>query len=90
MAALKAGDVVVVTKLDRLGRSTRELLEADPFACADDQDCIHRSKLPCGGAHRLSIVLGRAMPYPIPASLSADHTYAVSGYILSLNGILAV
>jgi DNA invertase Pin-like site-specific DNA recombinase len=27
MAALKAGDVVVVTKLDRLGRSTRELLE---------------------------------------------------------------
>jgi DNA invertase Pin-like site-specific DNA recombinase len=27
MAALKAGDVVVVTKIDRLGRSTRELLE---------------------------------------------------------------
>ncbi len=27
MAALKPGDVVVVTKLDRLGRSTRELLE---------------------------------------------------------------
>lgn len=27
MAGLKAGDVVVVTKLDRLGRSTRELLE---------------------------------------------------------------
>ena len=27
MAALKAGDIVVVTKLDRLGRSTRELLE---------------------------------------------------------------
>ena len=26
MAALKAGDVVLVTKLDRLGRSTRELL----------------------------------------------------------------
>jgi hypothetical protein len=25
MAALKAGDIVVVTKLDRLGRSTREL-----------------------------------------------------------------
>jgi DNA invertase Pin-like site-specific DNA recombinase len=27
MASLKAGDLVVVTKIDRLGRSTRELLE---------------------------------------------------------------
>jgi DNA invertase Pin-like site-specific DNA recombinase len=27
MAALKAGDTVIVTKIDRLGRSTRELLE---------------------------------------------------------------
>ena len=27
MAALKAGDTLIVTKLDRLGRSTRELLE---------------------------------------------------------------
>jgi hypothetical protein len=27
MAALKPGDVVMVTKLDRLGRSTRELLD---------------------------------------------------------------
>ena len=27
MANLKAGDIVTVTKLDRLGRSTRELLE---------------------------------------------------------------
>jgi len=27
MASLKAGDVVLVSKLDRLGRSTRELLE---------------------------------------------------------------
>jgi DNA invertase Pin-like site-specific DNA recombinase len=27
MKALKAGDLVIVTKLDRLGRSTRELLD---------------------------------------------------------------
>jgi DNA invertase Pin-like site-specific DNA recombinase len=27
MAGLKAGDIVIVTKIDRLGRSTRELLE---------------------------------------------------------------
>ena len=27
MAGLKPGDIVVVTKLDRLGRSTRELLD---------------------------------------------------------------
>jgi S-disulfanyl-L-cysteine oxidoreductase SoxD len=30
----------------------------------------------------------RATPYPIPGSLSADDTYAVSAYILSLNGVL--
>ena len=30
----------------------------------------------------------RAMPYPLPGSLSNDDTYAVSAYILSLNGIL--
>lgn len=30
----------------------------------------------------------RAMPYPIPGTLSNDDTYAVSAYILSLNGIL--
>jgi S-disulfanyl-L-cysteine oxidoreductase SoxD len=28
------------------------------------------------------------MPYPIPGSLSNDDIYAVSAYILSLNGIL--
>jgi len=28
------------------------------------------------------------MPYPIPGTLSADDIYAVSAYILSLNGIL--
>jgi cytochrome c len=30
----------------------------------------------------------RAMPYPIPGSLSADDTYAVTAYVLSLNGIV--
>lgn len=30
----------------------------------------------------------RAMPYTAPGSLSVDDTYAVSAYILSLNGIL--
>ena len=30
----------------------------------------------------------RAMPYPIPGSLSADDTYSVTAYILNLNGIL--
>jgi S-disulfanyl-L-cysteine oxidoreductase SoxD len=30
----------------------------------------------------------RAMPYPIPGSLSADDTYAVTAYTLSLNGIV--
>jgi S-disulfanyl-L-cysteine oxidoreductase SoxD len=31
----------------------------------------------------------RAMPYPAPGSLSADETYAVVAYILSLNGIVS-
>lgn len=31
----------------------------------------------------------RAMPYPTPGSLSVDDTYAVTAYILSLNGIVA-
>jgi len=30
----------------------------------------------------------RAMPYPTPGSLSTDETYAVTAYILSLNGIV--
>ena len=30
----------------------------------------------------------RAMPYPTPGSLSPDETYAVTAYILSLNGIV--
>src|SRR5262249_54216374 len=30
----------------------------------------------------------RAMPYPAPGSLSNDDTYALTAYILSLNGIL--
>jgi len=30
----------------------------------------------------------RAMPYPAPGSLSADDTYAVTAYILNLNGIV--
>lgn len=30
----------------------------------------------------------RAMPYPAPGSLTADETYAVTAYILSLNGIV--
>jgi cytochrome c len=32
--------------------------------------------------------INRAMPYPAPGSLSADDTYALAAYILSLNGIL--
>jgi cytochrome c len=31
----------------------------------------------------------RAMPYPIPGSLSTDDTYAVTAYILSLNGVIS-
>jgi cytochrome c len=31
----------------------------------------------------------RAMPYPTPGSLSTDETYAVTAYILSLNGIVS-
>jgi S-disulfanyl-L-cysteine oxidoreductase SoxD len=30
----------------------------------------------------------RAMPYPEPGSLSVDDTYAVTAYLLSLNGII--
>ena len=30
----------------------------------------------------------RAMPYDAPQSLSADETYALSAYVLHLNGIL--
>jgi mono/diheme cytochrome c family protein len=30
----------------------------------------------------------RAMPYPAPGSLSIDDTYAVTAYLLSLNGII--
>jgi cytochrome c len=30
----------------------------------------------------------RAMPYPNPGSLNADDTYAVTAYVLSLNGIV--
>jgi len=30
----------------------------------------------------------RAMPYPVPGSLSADDTYAVVAYLLNLNGIV--
>ena len=30
----------------------------------------------------------RAMPYPTPGSLSVDETYAVTAFILSLNGIV--
>ena len=30
----------------------------------------------------------RAMPYPLPASLSDDDTYALVAYVLSLNGIV--
>ena len=31
----------------------------------------------------------RAMPYPSPGSLSADETYALTAYLLNLNGIVA-
>ena len=42
MVALKPSDVVLVTKLDRLGRSTRELL--------DVIDRIERCRIPLGSA----------------------------------------
>ncbi|MHC2464520.1 DNA invertase Pin-like site-specific DNA recombinase [Bradyrhizobium embrapense] len=41
MAAMKAGDVVLVTKLDRLGRSTRELL--DLIECIGKAGAVFRS-----------------------------------------------
>jgi hypothetical protein len=43
MASLKAGDVVTVTKLDRLGRSTRELLEL----IGEARRCVFRCAARC-------------------------------------------
>jgi Resolvase, N terminal domain len=44
MAGLKTGDVVVVTKLDRLGRSTRELLDLIDRGLATLSALLRRQK----------------------------------------------
>jgi S-disulfanyl-L-cysteine oxidoreductase SoxD len=54
----------------------------------DNCEACHGTNGEGGIKDRVFDYISRAMPYPIPGSLGADDTYAVTAYILSLNGIV--